>query len=198
MFAITPRLLLRPSWPEDAATLHSAIADKGIVRNLASAPWPYTMDDAANFARLQSSEHFPSTLLWLRTGGAPQLVGGCGLGERNGAAELGYWIARPFWGQGLATEAARAVVSAARTLGHRRIVAGHFVDNPASGRVLCKLGFRATGKVEQRQSRGRDAAAPSLLFERDLAADEAGDRGMARFPQPRKVRTETLFTRYAA
>jgi RimJ/RimL family protein N-acetyltransferase len=156
------------------------------------------MDDAADFARLQSSEHFPSTLLWLRTGGAPQLVGGCGLGERNGAAELGYWIARPFWGQGLATEAARAVVSAAHTLGHRRIIAGHFIDNPASGRVLRKVGFRATGQVEQRQSRGRGAAAPCLLFERDLAAGEDDDGGMAVISNPRMEQTETMLTRYAA
>jgi RimJ/RimL family protein N-acetyltransferase len=198
MFAITPRLLLRPSWPEDTATLHSAIADEAIVRNLASAPWPYTIDDAADFARRPSPEHFPSTLLWLRTGGAPQLVGGCGLGERNGAAELGYWIARPFWGQGLATEAARAVVSAARTLGHRRIVAGHFADNPASGRVLRKLGFRSTGHVEQRQSRGRNAAAPSLLFERDLAAGENDVGGMAAIFKPRMKATEAALTRYAA
>jgi RimJ/RimL family protein N-acetyltransferase len=198
MFAITPRLLLRPSWPEDTATLHSAIADEAIVRNLATAPWPYTINDADDFAKRQSPEHFPSTLLWLRTGGAPQLVGGCGLGERNGAAELGYWIARPFWGQGLATEAARAVINAARALGHQRITAGHFIDNPASGRVLRKLGFRATGKVEQRQSRGRGVAAPCLLFERDLAAGEDDGGGVAAISKPRMEQTETAFTRYAA
>ncbi|MEP7350276.1 MAG: GNAT family N-acetyltransferase [Sphingorhabdus sp.] len=168
MFARTERLLLRPSWPEDAQELYRAIADEGIVRNLARAPWPYTEDEAARFAGLEHSEIYPTFLLMQRTDGAPRLVGACGLGDRDGETELGYWIARPYWGLGYATEAARTVIGIARAVGHSRLVASHFVDNPASGRVLRKVGFRATGRTEQRPSDGRGIAVPCALYEKSL------------------------------
>ncbi len=169
MFARTERLLLRPSWPEDAGQIYRAIADEGIVRNLARAPWPYTMDDAAWFAALEHSEMFPNFMLMLRTDGAPKLIGSCGLAERDGEVELGYWIARPYWGNGFAAEAARAVVDVAKALGHRKLVSGHFVDNPASGRVLRKVGFRPLGRVENRYSVARGQDVTCALFEKRLA-----------------------------
>ncbi len=168
MFARTERLLLRPSWPEDSQALYNAVADEAIVRNLALAPWPYTPRDASEFATRDQTPHFPDFLLWQRTDGAPRLIGSCGLGNRDGVAELGYWIARPFWGLGYASEAARAVVAIARALGHRHLVAGHFTDNPASGGVLRKVGFKATGVTEMRHSKGRGTAVPCALYERSL------------------------------
>ncbi len=177
MFARTERLLLRPSWPEDASELHGAIADEGVVRNLARAPWPYTPEEAARFAAVDHPQMFPAFLLMLRTDGAPRLIGACGIGERNGEAELGYWISRPYWGLGFASEAGRAVVSVAKALGHSKLVAGHFIDNPASGHVLRKLGFRATGQREQRHSKGRGQNATCALYEKSL---EDGSNDAAR------------------
>src|SRR3546814_6851772 len=87
------------------------------------------------------------------------LVGCIGI-DRNGPdIELGYWIARQHWGRGYATEAGRAVLDISAMLGHQRLVASHFLDNPASGRVLQKLGFVATGRVATRHSCGRGEAA---------------------------------------
>lgn len=175
MFARTERLLLRPSWPEDAADLHRAIADEGIVRNLASAPWPYSEDDAVRFATADHDATYPAFLLMLRTDAAPRLIGTCGLGQRNGEAELGYWIARPYWGLGFASEAGRAVMHVAKAIGHHKLVAGHFTDNPASGRVLRKLGFRDTGRSEQRHSKGRGKAMACAIYEKSLVeSDEPG------------------------
>lgn len=168
MFARTERLLLRPSWPEDARELHQSIADEGIVRNLASAPWPYTQEEAVRFATLNHDDRHPAFLLMLRTDSTPRLIGACGLGERNGEAELGYWIARPYWGLGFASEAGRAVINIAKAIGHKKLVAGHFVDNPASGRVLRKLGFHNTGKSEPRRSEGRGQTATCALYEKSL------------------------------
>jgi RimJ/RimL family protein N-acetyltransferase len=173
MFARTERLLLRPSWPEDAAELHAAIADEGIVRNLARAPWPYTPEEAVRFATLDHDERHPAFLLMLRTDAAPRLIGACGLGERNGESELGYWIARPYWGLGFASEAGRAVMGIAKAIGHKKLIAGHFIDNPASGSVLRKLGFRNTGRSEQRHSKGRGKAMACALYEKSLV--EADD-----------------------
>jgi RimJ/RimL family protein N-acetyltransferase len=174
MFARTERLLLRPSWPEDAGAIYDAIADEAIVGNLARAPWPYTRDDAVNFAALEHRELFPNFMLMLRTDGAPKLIGSCGLGEREGEVELGYWIARDHWGQGFAAEAAKAVVGVAKALGHKKLVAGHYTDNPNSGRVLRKVGFRPLGRIEQRYSKGRGREVSCALFELPLGG-EAGD-----------------------
>jgi RimJ/RimL family protein N-acetyltransferase len=103
----------------------------------------------------------PSFLITERTDGAPRIVGSCGLGRRpSGAVELGYWIARPHWGKGFATEAGRALIEIARSLKLPRLEGSHFVDNPASGRVLEKLGFVPTCLSATRYScaRGTDAA----------------------------------------
>lgn len=172
MFARTERLLLRPGWREDAAALHAAICDEGIVRNLAEAPWPYRPDDAERFLMRERAAGDVTCLVFLRTEGAPQLVGAVGVGRKPEATpELGYWIARPYWDRGIATEAALALIANARdSLRYERLVAGHFVDNPASGRVLAKLGFRPTGQVRGRYSVGRGTIAPCREFALELNA----------------------------
>lgn len=162
MFARTTRLLLRPGWAEDAPALAQAIADEAIVRNLASAPWPFALRDAEAFLAAPRDPVLPSFLIFERGPAAPLLVGSCGLGRRpSGAVELGYWIAREHWNRGFATEAGHALLAIARALGLERLEASWFVDNPASGRVLDKLGFAATGISAPRYScaRGQDALA---------------------------------------
>jgi RimJ/RimL family protein N-acetyltransferase len=175
MFARTERLLLRPGWEEDAPALARAIAEEAIVRNLASAPWPYDIEAARAYLATERPAEQASFLVFRRTRGAPQLIGSAGLGRRpGGEIELGYWISRPHWGLGYATEAAGAVIGIARdSLRLTRLNAGHFVDNPASGRVLEKLGFKPTGLVAPRFSCGRREAAPCKLFELDLSEREA-------------------------
>ena len=170
MFARTSRLLLRPGWVEDAPQLARVIADEGIVRNLASPPWPYTLADAEAFLAREREANEAVMLVYRRTQRAPQLIGAAGFGPMpDGRIELGYWIARTHWGQGYATEAAAAVVANARdTLRLRQLHAGHFLDNPASGRVLEKLGFKPTGAVSQRYSVARRGAAECREFAIDL------------------------------
>ena len=165
MFARTPRLLLRPGFPEDAPALAMAIADRAIVRNLGNAPWPYRVRDAEAFLASPRDPVLPSLLMFERTAGPPQLVGACGLARRpSGAVELGYWIARPHWGRGFATEAATALIDIARTLGLTQLEGAHFIDNPASGRVLEKLGFEPTGLTAPRLSCARRTEVPARLL----------------------------------
>lgn len=177
MFARTERLLLRPGWAEDAPALHEAIGDERIVRNLASAPWPYSLADAEAFLATEREPAAAGLLVFRRTGDAPELVGCAGFGRRpSGAVEFGYWIARRHWGKGYATEAGRALIANARhSLRIGKLNASHFLDNPASGRVLEKLGFRPTGIVAPRFSAGRQAEAPCRLFELALEAEDAGE-----------------------
>jgi RimJ/RimL family protein N-acetyltransferase len=181
MFATTERLLLRPAWPEDAPAIYRGIADEGIVRNLSRAPWPYSLADAEAFVRIERSVSEPALLIFLRGDGGPELVGSIGFGrDPKGQLEFGYWIARPHWGRGYATEAGRAVIDAARgSLRVAKLNAGHFLDNPASGRVLEKLGFRPTGQIVPRFSLGRGETAPSRLFSLELADAEEDTSRMA-------------------
>ena len=181
MFARTERLLLRPGWIQDAPALFRAIADEGVIRNLASPPWPYKPADAEAFLATERRAGEPCTLIFLRTGAAPELIGTIGIGRKpGGARELGYWIARPHWGRGYATEAGRAMLAFARdSLRLERIEAGHFLDNPASGRVLEKLGFRPTGRIAPRFSAGRGEAVPSRELELELRGEAEGGAAMA-------------------
>ncbi len=172
MFHVTERLLLRPAWPEDADALFGGIADHGVVRNLARAPWPYLPEHARDFVMREQDSRLPYFLVTLPGAQGSQIIGSAGLGEHEDGIELGYWIARPYWGRGFATEAARGVIEVARLIGYDGLSAGHFLDNPASGRVLRKLGFRPTGRVVARHSCGRGEAADCALYDLDLAARE--------------------------
>ena len=174
MFARTRRLLLRPGFPEDAPALAGAIADEAIARNLAAVPWPFRMRDAEAFLAAPRDPVLPSFLIFERTEGAPRLVGACGLGRRpSGAVEMGYWVARPYWGRGLATEACAALIDIAKTLGLASLEGSHFIDNPASARVLEKLGFEAVGIVAPRMSCARGEEVPARLMRLRLASAAA-------------------------
>jgi RimJ/RimL family protein N-acetyltransferase len=171
MFARTPRLLLRPGFPEDAPALAAAIADEAIVRNLAVVPWPYSLRDAEAFLASPRDPVLPSFLIFERTEAEPRLVGSCGLGRRpSGAVEMGYWISRPHWGQGFATEACEALIDIARTLALPSLEGSHFVDNPASGRVLEKLGFEPIGIVAPRMSCARGKEVPARMMRLRLSS----------------------------
>ena len=182
MFARTKRLTLRHGWPEDAPAVTRAMGHEPVVRMLAKAPWPYRLADAEAFLSRQRAASEASFLILSHEGDYPSIVGGIGLAPDDQGHELGYWLTPDAWGRGYATEAGRAVLAIARhALGLKRVHAGHFVDNPASGRVLQKLGFRATGVVKGRYSAGRGAITPCRLFELDLAeeADADDTRAMA-------------------
>lgn len=169
MFARTPRLLLRPGFPEDAPALASAIADEAIVMNLAGPPWPFRMRDAEAYLARTRDPVLPCLLIFERTASAPQLIGECGLKRRpSGAVELGYWIARSHWGRGFATEACVGLIDIARTLGLPAVEGAHFLDNPASARVLEKLGFEPIGIVAPRMSCARGAEVPARLLRLQL------------------------------
>lgn len=147
MFALTPRLALRPGWPEDAPELARAIGHEAVVTKLARVPWPYGQEDARSFLSLPQTSDQPRFVIVTR-GGAPRLIGGIGLHRDGSVHELGYWLTPDAWGRGYATEAARAVVAIARdALRLSMLRATAFEGNDASARVLAKLGFRSTGRT---------------------------------------------------
>ncbi len=181
MFVRTPRLTLRPGWPEDAPELAQAIGHEGVVRNLARAPWPYALADAEAFLADFGGPETPRFVICAHAAGSVRIIGMVGVEPLASAAhELGYWITPDAQGRGYATEAARGALAAAHALGIRRVEAGHFVDNPASGRVLRKLGFVPTGELRMTQSRGRGGEVETVRFTRELADQPACDDDPAR------------------
>jgi RimJ/RimL family protein N-acetyltransferase len=175
MFVRTQRLTLRPGWPEDAADLAREIGHESVVRNLARAPWPYPVEAAESFLASFADPLELKFLVFEHADGATRLVGGAGIHPLpDEPHELGYWIAPHAWGRGYASEAGTAVLRAARALGIRKVTAGHFADNPASGRVLRKLGFRPTGQLRATYSQGRGVEVPTMRYACDLADDGLG------------------------
>lgn len=177
MFYRSERLFLRPAFPEDSRAVYDGICDAGIVSMLASAPWPYAMADAEQFCARDVPVNAPRFLITVPDSPGAPVVGTIGLHEEADGLELGYWIARDHWGRGYASEAGRAVIEVARAMGHRRLIAGHYVDNPASGRVLRKIGFRETGEVRPVRCKARGG---DLVLARRYALDldEAGGEGV--------------------
>ena len=172
MFARTERLLLRPGFPEDAPQLAAAIGDERVACNVARMPWPYGLEDAENYLATFKAPTETKFLIFERTDGAPALVGGCGFDTRlDGSLQFGYWITPSRWGRGFATEAGRATLDIARALRVARLEAGYFVDNPASGRVLEKLGFQPTGRTTRCYSLGRKREVATRMLTLDLGTE---------------------------
>ncbi|WP_370073166.1 GNAT family N-acetyltransferase [Novosphingobium sp. THN1] len=122
------------------------------------------------FRRGSAGGNHPHFLATLPGAHGSRLIGCVGLIEESGETELGYWVAQAHWGRGFATEAVRSVLSLARTLGHHRVNARHFADNPASARVLEKAGFRPTGEIRLGHSPARTQPAPTVHHVIDLVA----------------------------
>ena len=156
MMIRTSRLLLRPAFPEDSREMFAAINDPSLVRMLARAPWPYLPEYAeAHCAAPLDPLALRFVIALPIERGAP-IVGMIGIDEREGGElSLGYWIARDWRRRGFAREAAEAVLDAAVMLGHREVSASHWLDNPASARVLAACGFAETGEVRPAHCLGR-------------------------------------------
>ncbi len=155
----TERLRLRPVRMSDARCVAHYAGDPEVARMASAIPTPY-LDCAAEgwIMTLNARKPLGEDFVFAIEDGADGLVGVIGAHKgRHGSAgfDVGYWIGRPYWGRGYATEALRGFVSEARALGP--LTAGHFADNPASGRVLEKGGFAYTGETQNSFSIGRGA-----------------------------------------
>ena len=164
----TERLNLRPLNLEDAAAFHAIAADFDVVKMTGTYPWPFTPAVAkARIAKHMNMNPDDEQVFGIFEGDS--LMGQIGLHALTRPARfmLGYHIARAGWGKGIATEACHAILTwGAQKWGPTIVVeAGHFDDNPASGRVLTKAGFVLTGEIKMIHclSRGKDL--PSVEYE---------------------------------
>jgi ribosomal-protein-alanine N-acetyltransferase len=150
----TDRLVLREFTPQDASAVQRLVGEWEVARTLAVVPHPYPDGMAQEWIATQrpafeAGERLAWAVVLRREG---ELMGTVTLrpNARDDNAELGYWIGRPYWGHGYATEAAREVVRYAfEDLGLHRIHAEHFGSNPASGKVMQKIGMNCEGVMRE-------------------------------------------------
>jgi RimJ/RimL family protein N-acetyltransferase len=160
----TERLVLRPPRLEDARTIAALVNDRRIAHNTARIPHPYAVADAHAFLTAVTASERDAVFLITAHG---SVIGCCGIEQSADGAELGYWLGVDFWGQGYATEAARAVIDHAfGELGCDALQAGARVSNSASRRVLEKCGFQWTG-VGLYRIRSLASSAPCDRFRLD-------------------------------
>lgn len=146
----TTRLILRRPTQQDIAPIINIAGDWEVASRLAAVPHPYEEADARFFLETI----IPEALVWLITDRlSKEVVGVVGLTLQDPEAEVvlfGYYVAHDHWGRGIATEAGSVVLAYGIGLvGEAALASSFFVDNPASGRVLEKLGFRRAGDFEQ-------------------------------------------------
>jgi 8-oxo-dGTP diphosphatase len=167
----TERLTLRPLRPEDAEAMHRLVNDWEVTRTLAELKYPYPRDLADEWIASTAEQLAAGSGYHLaitgHEGSKETLVGVVGLRVDSAArvGRLGYWVGKAFWGHGVATEAARRLTSwAFANLPLDRIVADVGDGNPASIKVLNRIGFRAAGRA-MRMSLVHDAPHEVETFE---------------------------------
>lgn len=151
---LTARLRLRRPERSDASEVRRLAGEFAVADTTLSIPHPYPEGAAERWiGSLPTTYEEGRAAVFAvtdRETGALYGAVGLTLDPEHDRAELGYWVGRPFWDRGYATEAARAVLAwGFDSLGLRRICARHFVRNAASGRVLAKLGMRWEGTARQ-------------------------------------------------
>jgi 8-oxo-dGTP diphosphatase len=144
----TSRLILRPPQERDIPAIVTWVGDWDVAKYLSRVPHPFGEADGQDFIMTAGrnralGEGFAFALTRKEDG---VLVGVGGVHLREAGFELAYWLGKPFWGQGYASEAGRRLLDFAfHDLKLELIKAAWHHDNPASGNVLAKLGFVAAG-----------------------------------------------------
>lgn len=162
----TERLVLRALAPTDIADFMAIAGDFAVARMTSDIPHP--LDEGKARIWLAPS-HGEARFALVRDG---RMIGSAGYFRRApDTAELGFWLGRTWWNQGYTTEAARAVVRHGFDVGRLALfTSSHFHDNPASARVLAKLGFVPTGSGKIWSiARGHDVGAELLELTRARA-----------------------------
>jgi RimJ/RimL family protein N-acetyltransferase len=146
----TERLILRPFTISDAEQVQRLAGAKEIYDTTANVPHPYEDGMAEKWISTHASNFYNDLGVNLaitdRKDG--KLIGAIGLGanKQHHRAELGYWIGHPFWGKGYCTEAAKELIwYGFNELKYHKITARHIKANPASGKVMEKVGMKKEG-----------------------------------------------------
>ena len=146
----TERLVLRPFAPADASRIQQLAGAREVALNTMNIPHPYPDGAAEQWVNSQEEKLAEGHHNFAIDDG--EMVGGIGLRVQQEfeRAEIGYWIGKPFWGRGYATEAASAIIRYGfEQLKLNRIYAGYFSRNESSSRVMIKNGMMYEGTLRQ-------------------------------------------------
>ncbi|MEO0912779.1 MAG: GNAT family N-acetyltransferase [Pseudomonadota bacterium] len=158
----TPRLTLRPLSLDDIPALQRIGGQQRVARMLLSVKSPWAAEDVRAWIERARWRGRPGFRLAICLKGGSPLIGSVGMGGTP--ATCAYFLDPDHWGKGYATEAMQAFLAACfASFGIDAIEADHFADNPASGRVLQKLGFVEIGRGEGR-SAARAGPSPNVLY----------------------------------
>lgn len=148
----TNRIHLRPWRPDDAETLFRYASDPDVGPRAGWKPHESLLESEAIIATV-----FNNATTWaIALNDTDEAIGAIGYGEScdcalpalPGEQIVGYWVAKPYWNRGFCTEALRLIIDHCfNEEGMQSLICGHFVDNPASGRVMEKCGFVPTGEM---------------------------------------------------
>lgn len=150
----TKRLVLRPFTLADAPEVQRLAGDKEIAKTTLNIPHPYEDGVAevwieTHLERIKRGELVNFAIV-LRKSRSLMGVVALNLNQAHASAEMGYWIGVPYWNNGYITEAAHAALRYGfETLNLNRIHAGYMENNPASGRVMEKIGMRYEGRLRK-------------------------------------------------
>ncbi len=155
----TERLLLRPFALSDAPRVQQLADDFAIADTTLNVPHPYEDGMAEEWISNHQQQYEKGELVnfAITLKGESSLIGAIGLviGEKYKRAELGYWIGEKYWNCGYCTEAGRAVINFGfQQLDLNKIFAHYFSRNPASGKVLEKLGMVREGSLREHVLKG--------------------------------------------
>ena len=156
----TPRLTLRPFTEKDVDLIAHHCNDPEVSRNTATIPFPYPREKAESFlAYTRNKNQSGGAVVGIVWNETDTLCGCIELGrnheeQKHNRAELGYWIGRDFWGQGIATEAGLAMLAYGfDSLKLHKITSGYYDFNAGSARVQEKLGFKIEGVLRDQIER---------------------------------------------
>ena len=170
----TARLLLRAPALSDASRIALLAGDYDVASMTGTIPHPYSEAMAAEWIASVLAGEEGVVFAIERSGTLIGCTGYRAFGKDH--AEVGYWIGKPYWGMGYATEAVRALIlHAFEADGFDYLNAGHFRDNPASERIITKLGFVPQERIE-RDSAARGVKAPCQTYRLDRDTALAGLR----------------------
>jgi len=151
----TEHLILRPFILEDAPAVQRLAGDKDIASTTLRIPHPYEDGIAEVWIskhqeELEKGEQVTFAIAHREEQYLIGAIGLSGISQEHETAEVGYWIGKPYWNQGYCTEAVEAMLQYAfEELKLNRVYARHFKRNPASGRVMQKVGMKHEGCLRQ-------------------------------------------------
>ncbi len=152
----TNRLIIRSFTKTDAKAIYEACNDFDIFKTTLGIPSPYTLDDANNFIEYTNNaiSNQKSFELAITLKENVDQVVGCislmGIKRPTNKAELAYWVAKKYWNNGIASEAAKAIIEYGFNTLHLHSIFARFLDNnPASGNVMKKIGMQYVGKMRE-------------------------------------------------